>query len=441
MTAVLRLRKVRGVALLCLTAPPVNALSADLLSALAVTFDDLHHDSAIKAVILLAEGKFFSAGADLRDLGTGAAASLRAVCARIEGFDRPVIAAMQGMALGGGAELALAAHYRLAAPDAALGLPEVTLGLVPGAGATQRLPRLVGADMALRILRGGHPVWPEEGRRIGLIDGVISGDVPSAAVAFADGILARSAGPRPTRARRDRLADGPAYLAAVAQHRKAARAGPELAPARIVDCVEAALLLPFATGLAFEAQALEDCLAHPQSRALRHIFLAERRISDQLLVRDTAAYIPTAPGVAVVAELCRALQQAVVWLRDQGHSPASIDAILCGFGFAAGPGGGTYAGPQNPVILRRCLAALLGHGTRLVARGAVARVSDIDALAVHGPALGFPRLWGGPMRAAQLLGLPAFRADMRAWMLQDPVWSVSPLLDRAAQVAGGFDVS
>ncbi len=441
MTAVLRLRKVRGVALLCLTAPPVNALSAELLSALAVTFDDLQHDSAITAVVLLAEGKFFSAGADLRDLGNGAAASLRAVCARIEGFDRPVIAAMQGMALGGGAELALAAHYRLAAPDAALGLPEVTLGLVPGAGATQRLPRLVGADMALRILRGGHPVWPEEGRRIGLIDGVISGDVPSAAVAFADGILARSAGPRPTRARRDRLADGPAYLACVAQHRKAARAGPELAPARIVDCVEAALLLPFATGLAFEAQALEDCLAHPQSRALRHIFLAERRISDQLLVRDTAAYIPTAPGVAVIAELCRALQQAVVWLRDQGHSPASIDATLCGFGFAAGPGGGTYAGPQNPVILRRCLAALLGHGTRLVARGAVARVSDIDALAVHGPALGFPRLWGGPMRAAQLLGLPGFRGDMRAWMLQDPVWSVSPLLDRAAQVAGGFDVS
>ena len=266
------------VALVTIDNPPVNALSHAVRTVLAGAMERAVGDDAVEAVVIAAAGRTFPAGADLAEFGKAAAEPrLPDLLAMIEACPKPVVAAIHGSALGGGLELALACHYRLAAEDARLGLPEVTLGLVPGAGGTQRLPRLAGARVALELMLKGRPVSADEAAEAGIVDGVVEGDLDSAALSFAQSLKEENLGPRPTSEVALGFADPADYLAAIAEAREAQQSGPLEAPRRIVDCVEAALLMPFETGVAYERAAFEDLVASPQSAALRHLFFAERR--------------------------------------------------------------------------------------------------------------------------------------------------------------------
>ena len=278
-----------GIAVLTVDNPPVNALSHEVRQGLVDGLDRALADEAVHAIVLAASGRTFPAGADINEFGGDPQPPLLPeVCARIEASEKPVVAAIGGTALGGGFELALAAHYRLADENARVGLPEVTLGLLPGAGGTQRVPRLAGADVALDVILGGRPMTADDAAEAGLIDGVVEGDLEGAALSYAEALVAEGIGPRPTSEIVTGFSDPAGYLDTIAARRKSVAALPIEAPRRIVDCVEAALLMPMETGLAFERAAFEDLLASESSDALRHMFFAERR----------AARFPGLEGVA-----------------------------------------------------------------------------------------------------------------------------------------------
>ena len=256
--------------------PPVNALSHGVRQSLATALDAARSDPEIRAIVIRGDGKAFSAGADIAEFGKpGMAPNLGTLCLTIENFPKPVIAALHGVALGGGLEIALAAHYRIANQAAMLGLPEVNLGLLPGAGGTQRLPRLVGAEAALRLILVGAPITAAEALSLGLIDRVVDEKLHEAALAFArEGLL-----PRKTATRTQGLRNMQAYQASIAAARLQ-QAGHRLpAPSRIIDCIEAAALLPFDQGLGLEQTAFADLLATPEAAGLRYAFFAERRAS------------------------------------------------------------------------------------------------------------------------------------------------------------------
>ena len=270
--------------------PPVNGLSHAVRVGLARALERAIADEAVAAVVLAGGSRHFSAGADIREFGTPAATAeptLRQLIELVEDAPKPVIAAIQGSCLGGGLELALAAHYRIAARDATLGLPEVKLGLIPGAGGTQRLPRLVAPARALELILGGEPVRATALGESGLLDRVVSGDPVEEAIAFAE-----SESPPPRRTR-DRAAD-PAALAAAceaARVRLSSERHPLPATLRAVEAVAAAAL-PFDKGLTVERLAFVELMQSPESKALRHAFLAERAAGK---VADLAADTPVRP--------------------------------------------------------------------------------------------------------------------------------------------------
>ena len=432
-----RLRIINNVALVQLDAAPDNALDAAMRARLWDVFQRIAAEPAITAVVLLATGRNFSTGLDLAELdGPGIAPSIAALCALIEACKVPVVAGLHGAVLGAGAELAMAAHYRIAEKAAVIGLPDLTLGLVPSGGGTQRLPRLVGPRHALNMILGGRPIRAETAAGIGLIDTVVEDDVAYAALVLAQ----RVSRPRPTAARRNRLADGAAYLGEIDERRRAVAATGRFAAERAVACVGAALLLPFDAGQSLETDAFARCLAHPQSKALRHVTLAERGISPDLMQRGKDGYSVTDPhGTVVVTALDQAWQRALTALQAKGFSQSQIDRAHVDDGFLRGPFGGRdgNAGAQGAEIRSRVLAALVAEGARLVADGHVARASDIDVLAVHG--LGYPRQRGGPMMAGKLAGLLPLSTRMKHWATEDPVWEPPQLLLRAALMADGFE--
>lgn len=264
------------VLVLTLAHPPVNALSAALRAALHHAMDQAEADPAVGAVVIASALPSFSAGADITEFDTAPKPpALPDLCNRIEAMEKPVIAALRGAVLGGGLELALAAHARTASEDARLGLPEVALGLLPGAGGTQRLPRLIGAEQALRLMLGGRPVPAAEALALGMLDAVGAGDPVLRAKELARAMAGRPV-PR-TGQRRDGMRDAAGYMAAIGAARRSVGTGRLPAPARIVDCVEAALLLPLEQGLSYERAAFLDLLASDEAAGLRHAFVAERR--------------------------------------------------------------------------------------------------------------------------------------------------------------------
>jgi 3-hydroxyacyl-CoA dehydrogenase len=325
------------IAVLTVDNPPSNTLTQEVRAALAQGVDHAVADDGADAIVIRAAGRTFPAGAEVGD-DSGAAETplLEDVLARIEAAPKPVVAAIHGAALGGGLELALACHYRLTAEDARLGLPEVALGLLPGAGGTQRLPRLAGARVALDLMIRGRPIGADAAAEAGIVDGVVEGDLDSAALAFAQSLPAEGLGPRPTRDATAGFADPAAYLAAVAEERAALKDSPLDAPRRIVDCVEAALLMPFDIGMAYERTAREDLAAAPQSVALRHLVLAERRAARFPDAGTGRARDIRAPGVvgggAIGSGLAVALLNAdlpvTLLERDEGALEASVARIL-----------------------------------------------------------------------------------------------------------------
>ncbi|MDP4033504.1 MAG: enoyl-CoA hydratase-related protein [Pseudorhodobacter sp.] len=276
-----RHHRVGAVLELIIDHPPVNALSQVVRAGLLAGIAAAEADADIGAVVIRAAGRGFSAGADIAEFSQPPRPPLLAdVCGRIEACSRPVVAALHGSVLGGGLELALAAQVRVGlAAGVRLGFPEVGLGILPGAGGTQRLPRLIGAEAALRLMLTGRPVGATEALAMGLLDRVVEDGLEVAALAAAEAAMAGGAAVVPTRERRDGMRDPLAYQAAVAVARQSLHGTRLPGPARMIDCVEAAQLLPFEQGQTFERAAHAELLATPEAAALRHAFLAERRLT------------------------------------------------------------------------------------------------------------------------------------------------------------------
>jgi 3-hydroxyacyl-CoA dehydrogenase len=261
--------------------PPVNALSHPVRVALAAALDALEGDPGVRAIVITGAGRNFAAGADLRELDAAPLEpSLPAVLSRLEACGKPVVAALAGATLGGGAEVALACHYRCAAGDLQLGFPEVTLGLLPGAGGTVRLPRLAGWQAAFELMTSGRPVGVEAAIELGIVDRRIDGDLEAGAAVWARELVETAA---PLR----RLSELPAPAARPREFEEMLRALPASArrlpaPPRIVEALEAAAMLPFEAALARARALFHECLETAESRALRHLFFAERAMPADL---------------------------------------------------------------------------------------------------------------------------------------------------------------
>jgi 3-hydroxyacyl-CoA dehydrogenase len=279
MTDPVTLERHGDVALLVIDNPPVNAIAHPVRAALLNAIIAADDESSIRAILLHGAGKGFIAGADIRELDAGPRPPLlNDVLLRLESCRKPVIAALHGAVLGGGLEVALASHYRCAAPDAQLGFPEVKLGLLPGSGGTQRLPRLVGVKVALDLMISGNPIDRARARTLGIIDREIEADkVLPAALAYVDELLAANAQPQ-------RLRERPIPDIEAADSRFFAAYRKGLPPAsrkleaveRIICSVEAAVSMRFEAALARSRELFEQCRTSSQSAAMRYLFLAER---------------------------------------------------------------------------------------------------------------------------------------------------------------------
>ena len=301
-----------GVAVITLCNPPTGALSADVRSALTTHLNAVVADETIQAVVLTGSEAIFATGAGDQEQRDDAPA-LADVCQLIEDMEKPVAVAINGAALGGGLELALAAHLRVATPSARLGCPEITLGLVPNAGGTQRLPKLVGGVIALKMLLSGRSVRGDSARKIGLIDVVASDDLVDTAVEHVKRLAESGEVLRRSSDRRDRLGEGADFLEAVAVHRKAADASALDAPLRMIECIEAALLLPYEIGRGMEQAAFDDLVTSEHSKALRHLFTVERQL--QAATRWTGNVTSRSlNGVAVVGAQGLGAEVAVLCL-------------------------------------------------------------------------------------------------------------------------------
>ena len=261
--------------------PPVNALGVDVRRGLVAAIAAAEADGAARAVLIVGAGRNFIAGADIREFGkTPQPPSLPDACLAIENCAKPVVAAIHGAALGGGLEVALAAHYRIASPTAKLGLPEVLLGLMPGAGGTQRAPRLVGVQPALDLMLSGRHAGAKEALSLGLVDRLAKdADARAEGLAYANELVAAKAPVRRTREAAG-LADAAASRAALdaARADTARKSRGLFSPMKIIEAVDAALTLPFAEGMLLERQLFMQCIDSPQRAGLIHAFFAEREV-------------------------------------------------------------------------------------------------------------------------------------------------------------------
>ena len=253
--------------------PPVNALSQAVRQGIFDAIAEAERDAS-KAVLILCEGRTFIAGADITEFGKPPAEPwLPEVFDRLEALEKPVVAALHGTALGGGFETALAAHYRCALPSAKIGLPEVKLGLLPGAGGTQRTPRLAGVEAALELMTTGNPIPAGKAFELGLIDKIIDDDLRAGAMAWAEeltGAPVRRSSEQPVPEHDAGIFDASRGLAA-------RRARGQIAPQRIIDCVEAATRTSFQDGAKVEREKFMELMQGEQSAAMRHLFFSERQ--------------------------------------------------------------------------------------------------------------------------------------------------------------------
>jgi 3-hydroxyacyl-CoA dehydrogenase len=287
------LRRDGEIAVVTVDNPPVNALKHEVRDGLAEALHQLRDDGAVKAVVIACAGRTFFAGADITEFGKPPEPpGLHEVVAAIEAMPKPVVAALHGTALGGGFELALACHFRIAVAGARVGLPEVKLGLLPGAGGTQRLPRLIGPEKALKMIVTGDPIPATEALMDGIVDDIAEGDLTAAAIAFARRVVAEG---RPLKLVRDRdeklSAEGFADAAETLTRRLAGRE----APAACVEAVRNAIVLPFEEGLKREGELFRKLVSGDQSKAQRHIFFAERE----------AAKVPDMPSATKPRQISR----------------------------------------------------------------------------------------------------------------------------------------
>ncbi|MGH8199831.1 MAG: enoyl-CoA hydratase-related protein, partial [Steroidobacteraceae bacterium] len=283
-----------AVAVLRLDNPPVNSLGHELRRSIVAALARAEDDPAVKAVVLIGSGKGFSGGADIREFGTPkalAAPNLHSVLRTVEDCTKPVIAAIDGICMGGALELALCCHYRIAAASTRLALPEVKLGLLPGAGGTQRLPRSIGVEEALNMIVSGTTVGLDKVRGTQLFDALAEGDLTTCALDFARAVVAGRRGIKRVRDLEIRMPNAEAYFQ-FARNTVKSIAGPYPAPLACVEAVAAAVQQPFDSGLKRERELFVGLMATPESAALRHIFQAERAASHIKGLSDSVATRP-----------------------------------------------------------------------------------------------------------------------------------------------------
>jgi 3-hydroxyacyl-CoA dehydrogenase len=305
MSDLVQFAKDGDVAIITINNPPVNALSPGVPQGISEAVGQIGKDDSVRAAVLIGGGRTFVAGADIKEFGKLASgksprgAGLLPLLLQIEDCRKPIVMAIHGTAFGGGLELAMAGHYRVAAPGAQVGQPEVKLGIIPGAAGTQRLPRLVGVTKAVEMCAEGNPVKVEDAAKLGIIDRIIEGDLLSGAIRFAREVAGRPA-PK-TRERDGNLGtpeqSAPIFAAAREAVRKKQRG--MMAPLAAIDAVEAATKMSFAEGCLEEQRLFVECLQSDQSKALIHVFFGEREVAK---IPDVPKETPTIPvaNVAVV---------------------------------------------------------------------------------------------------------------------------------------------
>jgi 3-hydroxyacyl-CoA dehydrogenase len=326
-----------GVGIITINNPPVNALGLGVPEGIETAIHAANADPAVRAIVMIGAGRTFVAGADINELekaayGKGSLPNLHPMLNAIEDSAKPVVMAIHGAALGGGLELAMAGHYRVAVPDAQLGLPETKLGIIPGAGGTQRLPRLAGPPKAAEMCATGDPIPSASALEAGVVDKIIEGELLTGAIAFAQDVAARSVPHSKTRYRNARLgtaeSNAPALAALREQVKKSRRH--QIAPLVAIDAVEAAITLPFEAGCEREKQLFEDLGHSDQAKALMHAFFGERAVAKVPgLPKNTTPY--TVQSAAIIGAgtmgggIAMAFANAGIPVRITDATPDALD--------------------------------------------------------------------------------------------------------------------
>ncbi|MBL8205905.1 MAG: enoyl-CoA hydratase/isomerase family protein [Blastocatellia bacterium] len=332
-------------AVITINNPPVNALSPAVPEGIAASIERANADPSINGIVLIGGGRTFIAGADIKEFGKVVAGekeegSLLPLLLALEDSAKPVVAALHGSAFGGGLEIAMACHYRVADKGAQVGQPEVKLGIIPGAAGTQRLPRLAGVEKAVEMCVSGAPVKAAEALAAGIVDQLITGDLLAGALAFLREKIAAGATPPKTRERHDKLGDEATNAAIFAAAREKAKktARGLHAPFAAIDAVEAATKLPFDEGCQRERELFRQCLFSDQAKALMHVFFAEREVAK-------------IPGLSPEAKPV-AIQQAAI-----------IGAGTMGGGIAM-----NFANAGVPVLLKETTQEALDRGLATITK-------------------------------------------------------------------------
>jgi 3-hydroxyacyl-CoA dehydrogenase len=327
-----------GIAVITVNNPPVNALSPGVPEGICEAIENIDREDSIKAGVLIGGGRTFVAGADIREFGKMTSgkglpsAGLLPTLRRIEDCRKPIVVAIHGTAFGGGLELAMAGHYRVAVASAQVGQPEVKLGIIPGAGGTQRLPRLAGVAVAVEMCTEGKPVSAEQALKFGIIDQLIEDDLLAGALAFAR-VVAGKPAPK-TRERNEKLgtAEHNAPIFAAARETARTKQNGLMAPLAAIESIEAAVKLPFDKGCEVERKLFAKCLFSDQSKALIHVFFGEREV----------AKVPGIPRETPLIPI---------------HSTAVVGAGTMGGGIAM-----VLANAGIPVLLKEADQAALDRG-------------------------------------------------------------------------------
>jgi 3-hydroxyacyl-CoA dehydrogenase len=307
MSDLIQVTKNGDIAIITINNPPVNALSPGVPEGIGDAIDQIAKDPGVKAAVLIGGGKTFIAGADIKEFAkmtsgkTERGAGLLPLLLKIENSTKPVVVAIHGTAFGGGLEIAMSGHYRVASPDAQVGQPEVKLGIIPGAAGTQRLPRLAGVEKAVEMCVEGKPVKAPDALKYGIVDRLIEGDLLAGAIAFAREI-AEKAAPK-TRERNEKLGtqeqNAPIFAAARETTRTKQRG--LMAPVAAIEAIEAATKLPFEEGCEKERELFVKCLFSDQSKALIHVFFGEREVAKIPDVPKDTPLIPVNKAAVVGA--------------------------------------------------------------------------------------------------------------------------------------------
>ena len=306
MSDLVQVTKNGDIAIITINNPPVNALSPGVPEGIGDAIDQIANDSTVKAAVLIGGGKTFIAGADIKEFEkmtsgkTERGAGLLPLLLKIENSAKPVVVAIHGNAFGGGLEIAMSGHYRVASSDAQVGQPEVKLGIIPGAAGTQRLPRLAGVEKAVEMCVEGKPVKAPDALKYGIVDRLIEGDLLAGAIAFAREIAAK---PAPRRERNEKLGTPEQNAAIFAAARETTRTKQRglMAPLAAIEAIEAATKLPFEQGCEKERELFVKCLFSDQSKALIHVFFGEREVAKIPDVPKDTPLIPVNKAAVVGA--------------------------------------------------------------------------------------------------------------------------------------------